>query len=392
MKYSKTILFVREVSWNSHYAISTRKIAGEFAENGWNVIWLTPPLMPWHRHPKNDDEQEMFQVYAQGGVFWEENVFAYTPRSYIPFSRRFPLDHPKLANWQWRYCFPTISQVLKQAKVPFPDYLWLSTFHSGGLTSIFKQAKIISHVHDNFSGYPSTPRTCRKIEKEQYQKASIIFASAPSLKQMLINDFGISKNKINILSPGVSLEYYSTGDISCPNELLNLPKPRLVALGNTSKLDFEILEAFVSHPEFVGSVVIVGPVNEKLSQMALQYPNLCLAGSVDSKEVPSYLLNCDIGLILMGRQMTDAAEHTCPMKLYEYAAGGLPVISTSLPIFDHINLPVKIVRQPLEAFTALTNVLQAKEYIRPIMLDFAHQNSWKNKYTFLLDKLQSDTN
>jgi hypothetical protein len=264
----------------------------------------------------------MFQTYTQGGIFWRTNVFAYTPRSYIPFSRRFPLDYPKLANWQWKFCFPSIPYVLKKAKVPFPDFLWLSTFHSGGLKSVFKQATVISHVHDNFSGYPSTPRTCRKIEREQYQKASMIFASVPSLKQMLIEDFGVSENKVNILAPGVSLEYYSTQSLACSSNILNLPQPRLVTVGNTSKLDFEILEIFLSHPEIVGSVIVIGAVNSTLSQMALKYPNLYLVGSVESKEVPNYLLNCDIGLILMGKHMTKAAEHTCPMKLYEYAAAG----------------------------------------------------------------------
>ena len=39
-----TILFCREVPWESRLPVSTRKLAGCFAEAGWDVIWLTQAM------------------------------------------------------------------------------------------------------------------------------------------------------------------------------------------------------------------------------------------------------------------------------------------------------------------------------------------------------------
>lgn len=378
--YSRTILFVREVPWNSHFAISTKKIAEQFAKNEWNVIWLTPPLMPWHRHPKNKDEEEIFRNYEQEGIFYQDNIFAYSPRSYIPFSRKFPFDRPLLADIQWSYCFPSIPSVLKKANVPSPDFIWLSTFHSGGLKKVFPQSVQISHVHDNFSGYSSAPKTCKMIEQQQYKNASIIFAATSSLKRNLVKDYGISESKIHLLPPAVSLDFYSPDTSTCPEDLLNLPQPRLVAVGNTSKLDYDILEQLLLHLGVNGSLIIIGEINAQLSQMALKYSNLRLVGSVESRQVANYLLNCDIGLILMGKHMEEAAKHTCPMKLYEYAAAGLPVLSSPLPIYKQLRLPIKIITDKSEIPSVVNELLDNVDSIRKDMLEFASINSWSNRY------------
>jgi hypothetical protein len=62
-----------------------------------------------------------------------------------------------------------------------------------------------------------------------------------------------------------------------------------------------------------------------------------------------------------------------------------------LLVFDHINLPIKIVQRPSEALKVVTDILETKEYIKPIMLEFANLNSWKARYSFLLEKLQVTT-
>jgi Glycosyl transferases group 1 len=380
-----TLLFVREVPWNAYYRVSTRAIAGEFAQEGWNVIWLTPPLMPWQWKPRNELDAEKFRYYSNGGVFIEENVFAYTPRSYCPFSRHSPLDRPILADWIWRFCQPAIPTVLKKAGVPFPDVLWLSAFHAGGLKQIFPGVPSIAHVHDNFSGYASTPKTCREIERRNYATSTQWVAATPSLKTMLIKEFQVPDAKISLLTPGVALDAYTQPAKTNPSFLANLPRPRLVALGNTAKLDFEFLEELSAHPQIPGSVVVLGPTIERLQELASQYPRLHLAGTVAPEDVPHYLLNCDLGLILMGSQMTEAAAHTCPMKLYEYAAAGLPVLSTPLPAYNDLDVPVRAVSAREEVEIAVLELLRDREQIALKMRKFAEANSWQTKYHQVLE-------
>lgn len=386
-KQSPTILFVREVPWNSFYPISTRKLAGEFAANGWNVIWLTDPLMPWKTKPRNEFDVEKISTHTSNGVIIDNNILAYTPRSYAPFSRYFPLHHPWLADKLWHWCFPSIPKIIRANTFPNPDVLWLSTFHSAGLQRLFPEAISIAHVHDNFSGYDSTPDTCKTIETKSYSQATHLVAATPSLKRMLIRDFCVQEPNISIITSGVDFDTYQE-DYPCPSEISALPHPRIVSVGNTSKLDLEVIKSLLSNPEISCSVIIIGPITSELDKLRSCFNNLHLIGPLPKEKVPKYLKNCDVGLILLKPSMAAAAEHTGPMKLYEYAAAGLPIISSPLPVYRDIDININILFQNTDITRLVKKSLSQQKHQSEKMLFFAKKNSWGKKYLQALEVIR----
>lgn len=375
---ARTILFVREIPWESFFPISTRMLAGEFARDGWNVIWLNPPLMPWHNDDNKSHYQQLLAQNKGGGIFYGGSVFAYTPRSYVPFSRRPPLDRPFLARWMWRGCWPPVRRVLDNAGVPEPDVLWLANLHGGGVKDLFPGCPTIFHVTDDYEHFPSTPVTCMQIERANYAVADHIVVTAPTLKTMLQSRFGVSEDKISVIMQGVHLDRF-VGDHFLPDGLSNCPTPRIVALGNTKWLDYEVL-ATLANAFSQGSIIVLGPTCRELEDLASVHSNVFALGGITPELVPAYLMASDVGLVLFGEQVQEVAQGVCPMKLFEYAAAGLPVVSTPLPVLHKLDVPVWQVDTLQAAVQAVKEALAEKVRLAGVMRAFARRHTWQQRY------------
>jgi glycosyltransferase involved in cell wall biosynthesis len=371
---------VREVPWNSYFPVSTRMLAGEFARHDWNVIWLTPPLMPWKNEYNTSHYEQLIEQHKQGGIFYGNNVFAYTPRGYIPFSRHFPLDRPWLARLSWVGCWPSLRSTLRRANVPEPDFLWLGNLMAGGVQTLFPNQPAIFHVTDNYEHFPTVPATCVLLERKNYTTADQIIVTAPSLKHLLMTKFGVPENKVSVITQGVQIERFAGSHAEPPEDLSRCPHPRIVALGNTKWLDYGILpllaEAF---PQ--GSIVILGPTCPELENLAETYHNIFALGGISPGNVPNYLTTCDVGLVLFGQHIQKLAQDVCPMKLFEYAGAGLPVVcSPPLPIYRELDAPVLQAESPNAVIQSVNQALADRGRLGREMLAFAQQHTWQNKY------------
>lgn len=80
-------------------------------------------------------------------------------------------------------------------------------------------------------------------------------------------------------------------------------------------------------------MVMVGPLGEgdPRGDLAVleEAPGVYLAGRRSFAELPAWLGACDVGLIPYAANRYTASVF--PMKVYEYLAAGLPVVSTPLP-------------------------------------------------------------
>ena len=382
-----TILFVREVPWESVFPISTRMIAEQFFLNGWNVIWITNPLMPWHWNGNGGPyrEQLLRQNSERGLSYNDGRVFAYTPRSWLPFSKRFPLDRPSLSRLTWQFCLPSIKSVIEEAGMPEPDVLWLSSFLSQGMSAIYPGKPVVQHVTDYYQDFSSAPATCGSIEKYNYEHSDHVVVTAPSLRRILESEFDVPGEKISLVSHGVNNGPYRDAKDK-PDPLPGVEHPRLVMLGNLGHLDLKIVEHICENLE-KGTLLALGPPTDEINKLASLYGNLKLTGPVRPENVPLYLAHADIGLIIFREEMGKVAEHVNPMKLYEYAAAGLPVVSTTLPIYKEIEVDLLLGDTPEEFWNQIDQALEKMSGLGRTMLKFAEDNSWKNRYSEAVDAI-----
>ena len=95
--------------------------------------------------------------------------------------------------------------------------------------------------------------------------------------------------------------------------------------------DFDLLEA-VARLRPAWTFVLVGPVLEPAQEVAArlaELDNVRFVGERSSDEIPAYVQRFDVGLIPF--RLDTMTEAVSPLKMYEYLAAGVPVVSTPLP-------------------------------------------------------------
>lgn len=377
-----TIYFVREVPWDSVFPISTRMLAGEFAADGWNVVWLNPPLMLWHML-----RQKSLDFPDRRGRHVTENVFAFTPATAIPFGRRFPLDRPWLAENMWWGCVPPLRELLTTNDVPAPNLLFLSHWSAFGLRHLFPDTPILYHITDRYEDMPFVPKTFRDIQIDNLCHANHVVVTAPSLERWVVDSYGYPSDKVKVVIHGVLYDRFQDSFVE-PSILCGIPRPRVVSIGNTSKLPFDGLELLAKAIPSM-HLVLLGPLNNEVSKLDERHPNIHALGAIQPDDVPSFLTACDVGIVAFGNQIDGFVKGICPMKLFEYAAAGLPVVSTPLPVYESLDAPVW--QAPMgDAFVAaIRAALKAPDALREQMRSFARRNTWQQRYEAVLPIVRS---
>ncbi len=105
----------------------------------------------------------------------------------------------------------------------------------------------------------------------------------------------------------------------------------------TTKLDIPLLEELARlRPGW--SFALVGPIglgDPRADVSGLRaFPNIHLLGPRSYAQLPAVLRGADAGIIPYARN--PVTDSVFPMKVYEYLAAGLPVVSTSLPALDGV--------------------------------------------------------
>jgi glycosyltransferase involved in cell wall biosynthesis len=128
------------------------------------------------------------------------------------------------------------------------------------------------------------------------------------------------------LPQGVNYTHFATAR-PCPADLLDLPRPIVGFAGGVGPgVDVPTIHA-IAQAIPSGSVVLVGPVT--LPPDLLRGPNIHVLGARPYIDLPAYVQAFDVGIIpYVDNEWMRAVD---PLKLLEYLAAGVPVVSSPLP-------------------------------------------------------------
>ncbi|WP_239615880.1 hypothetical protein [Cohnella mopanensis] len=165
------------------------------------------------------------------------------------------------------------------------------------------------------------------IEWENHimKRADLVLTTSTSLylnKSLGIDKVILSKNAVD------PKDFSFEEKCPIPEELLAIPSPRVCYVGAVDKwFDQDLFYALVEfNPDI--SFVVIGPVRPQL--LTHSFPNLYLLGIKPHSDIKQYLIHMDLGIIPF-KDDIDLIINCDPIKKYEYAISGLPVISTALP-------------------------------------------------------------
>jgi glycosyltransferase involved in cell wall biosynthesis len=310
----------------------------------------------------------------------------FTPFSIIPYARLWPFCQAWAAHASYRSCLPSIRSVLEHRNFGSPDLIWTANPGSSVLKKQFPKARLVFQVVDYYPAFSGD--SIRRIERTDYHNADHIFVIGHMLKDYITGEHGIDPDHVTVLGQGVFLERYQ-GQSVMPADLRGIRPPIGIWVGVLSKGDPGLFTAAAEALEVTGgSLVLIGPEAPWATALAQQYPNVHLIGPRSPEVVPDYLRHADLGLMLYDRTRQEVYVGQNPLKLYEYAAAGLPVLSTHHDEYRHLNPPVRTVMDSAEVRHAIPEMLANREALARASLDFVSKRSWQSIYRCAADIIE----
>ncbi len=191
------------------------------------------------------------------------------------------------------------------------------------------ESATVYYCIDELKGYREVDsRMFDAMERSLQQKSDCIVACS----QELVDKKRAVHPHVYYLPHGVDWALFRQTldrDEPLPADIAQLPRPIIGFYGFISDdwIDFELLNEMArAHPEW--SIVLIGRTKQDLGTV-LRHPNIHFLGVRPFESLPGYNRGFDVALIPFA--LNELTVSSNPLKLYEYLASGLPVVSVDIP-------------------------------------------------------------
>ncbi len=280
-----------------------------------------------------------------------------------------------------------ISQVKRaMRKLGFADPLNMVFNPAAGLLAgKLGEHEVIYYCVDEYTAFTGVAAGLREIEEDLFRRADVVIVSAEKLFE--------SKKDYNphtyIVRHGTDWNHFRTAldpATEIPEEIAGLPRPIIGFHGLLADwVDFELIRktaAKFAH----GSVVLIGKTTldaEKKIRILDGIANIHFLGRRPYAALPAFCKAMDVALNPFEiNELTLAAN---PLKVREYLAAGLPVVSTDIPEV-HV-LDDCLVGVDHDDFLAKIELALASPKPRTEISDRIRHESWDAKVDELRDVL-----
>lgn len=378
------ILFHRSTPWHGDIRCSTNIFAELFAKAGHDVTYVERLLHTGHLMKKCERRAKYLSSPKM-----ENGAWRVSPASLIPFMASGPFGHSFVPELAYRTTFPSLYKQVMQRGSGEPDVIWTATPGSSVLKHVFPRAKLVFQVVDFYAGFENagSDRRIAALEQRDYNRADHIFSIGHQLKQHLCSNYSVPEDKVTVLGQGVFHERFEKArELPAPPTIAKLPHPRAVWVGWMDKIDPQLFAAARDAVrQLGGSMVLIGAENEWSREFSAGGtagdPPIAALGQLPPEEVAKILVHCDIGLMLYDQSKKEIYRGQNPLKLYEYAAAGLPTVSTPHDEFEHLRPPIKVVSDEESTREAMDRICKTRHASTKSMGVFSKRFSWQNVFT-----------
>lgn len=378
--------------WNSPLQVGSQHLAGCLLRRGWEVAYVSAPVTPLHLlKAGRDGLARRFAIWKRGGVWhqpqdYQGRLFSYVPAALVaPDSRPLLRSQAMLRNWQ-RLSLPQAPRVLHVQGFGQVDLLYLDNFFHTFWLKAVTWRKSIYRMTDVHAGFPGHNSSMTAVEQQLAQAVDLV--AYPSLTMAPLVD-AMAPGKGVFLSNGVDATRFTGPLPPCPAALENIPKPRLMFVGALERwVDAELLaEVARAYPQ--AQLVCIGPRGRSLSELAA-LDNVHLLGERCLQETAACLRHAQLGLLPYDlRHYSRLVAPLRPLKLFEYLAAGLPVVSMHWPELMRMQAPVRVCNNS-QTFVRAVGELLHKEHDPEAGRLFAQRHSWDAACQDMLQALELD--
>lgn len=365
-----TLLFFSDIAWEHLYQ-RPQHLASRLAERG-PVLWIEPATLgtPRRWHPEKKAANLFLLTLPQ---------FPHNARNRtIRLASKILSSIPPL-----RWCLTMVqSMLLRRACTALgidagASPAFVENFQFAPLIARIRPAAVVFDYIDDAFGFIEIPSYVRNDWRRMIRLADRITVTAGVLQKQIAQE---TTTPVTIVENGVNTASYGAA-APRPADLPADGKPIVMYIGTIAHwFDLDLLDRVLQASPDI-HVVLVGPVHpdraERLNA-SRKFANLHVLGSRAHADIPAYLGAASVGIIpFIRNRLTEAVN---PVKLYEYTAAGIPVVSTAfsddLEALGHIAF---IAHTPEEFLAQVRTALgRGADVPDPARLRaFARENDWQ---------------
>jgi glycosyltransferase involved in cell wall biosynthesis len=221
-------------------------------------------------------------------------------------------------------------QVRRQMKkLGFKNVInWVFNPAAGFIGGHLGEQTVVYYCVDEFTAFTGVAsEKVADTERALLKRADLCICSADKLYE----DKAPHNSRTYTVRHGVDFTHFRKavdGDLEVSPDIANLPKPIIGFFGLIADwVDVDAMAQIAKHFS-TGSLVVLGKVTTDVSALTA-LPNVHMLGRKPYSELPAYCKGFDVAINPF--KLNRLTLNANPLKIREYLAAGLPVVSTDIP-------------------------------------------------------------
>ncbi len=277
-------------------------------------------------------------AFARGHRRVAENLYVYTPLA-IPFHGN------AFSRWLNRFAL-TLQLRWITGKLGFRNPItWTFVPSSADVAGSLGESRVIYHCTDEFTEFSGTDRAAiGEMEKKLILKSDAVIVCSDRLRHSKLKQ-GIVPS---LVTHGVDVDHFRKAcdpETGVPADIAAIWKPIVGFFGLIEDwVDLDLI-GYLARERPWWSFVLIGKLVRDDSPVR-GLANVHLLGRKDYRELPAYAKAFDAAILpFVINELTLASN---PLKLREYLAAGVPVVSSAIPEAERLRGLVQIASTPQE--------------------------------------------
>lgn len=288
-----------------------------------DVLWVEAAGM---RTPRLSKANDLRRIVTKARSFFRrsrrvaDRLHVYSPPA-IPLPQVPAARAVNAQLYRW-----TLRREMQRIGMSEDRLLWIYVPHVAPLIRNVRRRGLVYHCVDLWSGFEGfDPELMTAWEAEICRRADVVFASARDLAERCAR----YSSNVHYVPHGVEHSRFATAlnDGPLPDDIRHLPGPRIGFFGLIQEwVDVDLIGRLADHLPY--TFVLIGAANQDLAALTAR-PNVVHLGRKPYGELPDYCRGFDAAIVPF--RMSNLTQSVNPIKLREYAAAGLPIVSSDLP-------------------------------------------------------------
>lgn len=349
-----------------------------FARHGWNVILMSGSFNLFRLLWTSGISQAQIDLWRSRGRKIYKNITNYSLAHLLPTQLRFRKPFSDLAHALY---VPSPKSILRAERIGKVDLLWLNGYYDWLLTKAVSHSKLVVRLADNYASFGAGYDNFHPLMLETLEAADGVFTCSENVRKLYSGYY----EDIEAVPNGVDYEHFTRAVGDEPDALRNISRPRVVYVGAISTwFDFDLVTELARRmPEL--NFILFGSWMSGMTPPEAYPSNIHILGPIEYEKVPDALAYCDVGLVPF--RDSELVQGVSPIKVYEYLAARLPVVSLRWKELVRESLPIFMASRVSEFERGIRDALHMNIEQRESLRIFAQSCSWERRLEHILERV-----